>query len=153
MYTALLLLLLGVAAFLFITGAQKHQTAKIYAGLAVAVLTSFFFWFMGFWGEALWYEDLGYGERYWKYFNSNFDLAIGGALLGFLIMYLLTLAISKEHKIIRSVARILSVFIGGIWGVSNWDIILKFMNGVSTGLKDTYFWKGCRVLSLFITVL
>ena len=81
MYTALLLLLLGAAAFLFVTGAQKRQTVKIYSGLAVAVLTSFFFWFMGFWGEALWYENLGYGDRYWIVFNSNAGFALGGALL------------------------------------------------------------------------
>jgi uncharacterized membrane protein (UPF0182 family) len=141
MYTALLLLLLGVAAFLFITGAQKRQTVKIYSGLAVAVLTSFFFWFMEFWGEALWYEDLGYGDRYWMVFNSNFGFALGGAILGFILIYLLTLAIPKEHKIIRNGTKILSIFIGGIWGVSNWDVIIKFWNGVSTGLKDPILGK------------
>jgi hypothetical protein len=141
MYTALLLLLLGAAAFLFITGAQKHQTLKIYSGLAVAVLTSFFFWFMGFWGEALWYEDLGYGERYWEYFYTNIGFAIGGAILGFLVIYLLTFAFSKEHKVIRSITKILGLFIGGAWGVSNWDVIIKFWNGVSTGLKDPVLGK------------
>ena len=141
MYTALLLLLLGIAAFLFITGAQKRQTVKIYSGLAVAVLTSFFFWFMGFWGEALWYENLGYGNRYWTVFNSNAGFALAGALLGFISIYLLTLAIPKEHKVIRGLTKILGIFIGAIWGVSNWDIILKFWNGVSTGLLDPILGK------------
>jgi uncharacterized membrane protein (UPF0182 family) len=141
MYTALLLLLLGVAAFLFITGAQKHQTIKIYSGLTVAVLTSFFFWFMGFWGEALWYENLGYGDRFWTVFNYNTGLSLAGAILAFIIIYLLTISIPKEHKIIRAISKILSIAIGGMWGFSNWDVILKYWNGVATGVKDPILGK------------
>lgn len=43
MYTALLLVLLGIAGFLFITGAQKKKTLQMSGGIAVALLTLFSF--------------------------------------------------------------------------------------------------------------
>lgn len=64
MYSALLLALLGISAFLFIIGAQKKKTLQILSGLILAVLTLLFFCFMGFWGDALWYANLGYGKRF-----------------------------------------------------------------------------------------
>lgn len=141
MYTALLFGLLGIAAFLFITGSQKKQTIKVYSGLAVAVLTLFFFWFMGFWGEALWFANLGYGSRFWTIVYSNGGFAIAGAALGFILIYLLTFTIPKEHKIILGGSKILAVLIGGVWGISNWDVILKFWDRVNTGITDPILGK------------
>ena len=141
MYTALLFGLLGIAAFLFITGAQKRQTAKIYLGLAIAVLTLFFFWFMSFWGEALWFENLGFGNRFWTIVYSNGGFGIAGAVIGFILIYLLTFSIPKEHKIILGGSKILSIIIGGVWGISNWDVILKFWDRVNTGLTDPILGK------------
>ena len=99
MYNALLILLLGIAAFLFLVGSKKQQKAKMLSGVILAALTLFFFWFMDFWGEALWYANLGYGNRFWMYINSNAALAVAGALVGFLAIYLLTLPIPKEPTI------------------------------------------------------
>ena len=141
MYTALLLVLLGISAFLFITGAQKKKNMQTIAGLALAILTVFFFWFMGFWGEALWFENLGYGQRFWTIFFSNGLFAVAGAALGWLLMILFSMYIPKNQKLIRGVIKILGVVIGGMWGFSNWDTILKFWNGVSTGLKDPILGK------------
>ncbi len=141
MYTALLLVLLGIAGFLFITGAQKKKTLQMSGGIAVALLTLFFFWFMGFWGEALWFENLGYGQRFWTIFFSNGLFAVIGAVSGWLLMLLLSVHIPKNQKLIKGVVKIIGVVIGGTWGFSNWDIILKFWNGVSTGLKDPILGK------------
>jgi uncharacterized protein len=136
MYIALLLVLLGLSAFLFFTGSRKHQQIKKYSGITLALFTAAFFWFMDFWGEALWFENLGYGARFWTVFNSNALLAFAGALFGFLIVFLLTLAIPKNFRIIKDLPKLLGVLIGGYWGFSNWDVILKYWYGVSTGLKD-----------------
>ncbi len=136
MYTALLLVLLGIAAFLFIVGAQKKKTFQIIAGLTLAVLTVFFFWFMGFWGEALWFENLGYGQRFWTIFFSNSLFAVAGAALGWLLMIVFTLNIPKDQKLLRGGLKVFGIFVGGTWGFTNWDTILKFWDGVSTGLKD-----------------
>ncbi len=141
MYNALLLLLLGFAAYLFITGSQKRQTKKIFFGLAVAAFTLFFFWFMGFWGEVLWFENLGYGNRFWMFIYSNTVLALAGALFGLIAVYILTRSIPKEHKIILALTKFLGVLIGGAWGITNWDVILKFWEQVPAGIKDPILGK------------
>ncbi len=141
MYNALLILLLGIAVFLFLVGSKKQQKAKMLSGVILAALTLFFFWFMDFWGEALWYANLGYGNRFWMFINSNAALAVAGALAGFLAIYLLTLPIPKEHKAIHRFTKFLGVIIGGVWGVSNWTEVLKFWDRVSTGLKDPILGK------------
>ncbi|MCL5030181.1 MAG: UPF0182 family protein [Bacteroidetes bacterium] len=141
MYTALLLGLLGIAGFLFITGAKTNQKIKIFFGSIIAILTLLFFWFMDFWGEALWFQNLGYGNRFWTIVNSNAGLAVAGGVLGFIIIYLLTLSISKEHKIILASTKVIGVLIGGAWGANNWDVILKFWERVSTGITDPILGK------------
>lgn len=141
MYIALLLILLGLSVFLFITGARKGQRIKKYSGIALAILTLLFFWFMDFWGEALWFENLGYGNPFWTVVNSNGLLAIVGAVFGFITVFLLTLGISKNHRIISTFTKLIGIVIGGYWGSSHWEIILKFWYGVSTGLKDPILGK------------
>lgn len=141
MYIALLLILLGLSVFLFITGARKEQRIKKYSGIVLAILTLLFFWFMNFWGEALWFENLGYGNPFWTVVNSNGLLAIVGAVIGFVTVFLLTLGISKNHRIINTITKLVGIVIGGYWGSSHWEIILKFWYGVSTGLKDPILGK------------
>ena len=69
MYIALILGLLLFAAYLFFTGIRGRQKIKMYLGVALALLTLFFFQFMDFWGDVLWYENLGYGNRFWILIN------------------------------------------------------------------------------------
>jgi uncharacterized membrane protein (UPF0182 family) len=141
MYNALLLLLLGIAAFLFITGIKKRQKLKIFSGAVIGVLTVFFFWFMDFWGEALWYQSLGYSNRFWVINYANTGFAIAGVLFGLLVIYLLTLTIPRKQKAVHTITKLLGIIIGGYWGYTNWEIILKYWNGVSTGLKDPILGK------------
>jgi uncharacterized membrane protein (UPF0182 family) len=141
MYIALLIILLGLSLFLFITGAKKEKKIRKYSGAVLAVLTVAFFFFMDFWGEALWFENLGYGNRFWTIVNSNALLAAAGALIGFIIIYLLTIGIPKKHKFIKPFTRLLGVILGGFWGFTNWEIILKWWYGVSTGVKDPILGK------------
>lgn len=139
MYTALLLVLLGAAFLLFTSGVNKKKKLNVIAGFVIGIFTIFFFWFMGFWGDALWFNNLGFEQRFWTVFGSNIILAIAGALIGWLITYLLTLYIPKKRKIILNIVRILGLFSGGVWGAMNWDVILSFWNGVSTNLHDPVF--------------
>ncbi len=156
MYTALLLVLLGIAALFFIQGAQKHQPARAFVGLVIAVLTLVLFWFMGFWGDVLWFENLGYGQRFWTVFYSNGMLGAVGAVFAWLVVYFLTYFVPKNHKVIKRSVQLLALFIGGAWGVSNWEIILKFWKQVPTNLYDPVFGKqtGFYLFSLpFLDIL
>jgi len=141
MYIALLLALLALSAFLFLTGSKKEQRIKKYSGIVLAVLSLGLFWFMDFWGEALWFENLGYGNRFWTIINSQGTLMIAGALFGLLAIFLFTIGIPKKHKIILTLTKLLAIVLGGFWGSSNWETILKFWYGVSTGLKDPILGK------------
>ncbi len=142
MYTALILVLLGLAAFLFITGSQKHKKVRIAAGIILAASTLLFFWFMDFWGDALWFQALGYGQRYWTVIFYNTGFAAAGALIGWGLLHLLTLYIPKQNPIAKYGSRFIGAFAGGVWGVSNWSVILKFFHGVSTDLHDPILGKS-----------
>jgi uncharacterized protein len=141
MYNALLLLLLGISAFLFITGIKKGNRLKIISGAIMGVLTVFFFWFMDFWGEALWYQSLGYSNRFWVINYANGGFAIAGAILGFILIYLLTITTPRSQRAVHTVTKFLGIIIGGYWGYTNWEGILKFWNGVTTGITDPILGK------------
>ena len=136
MYIALFLILIAISVFLFIAGDKKEKRIIKYSGGVLALFTLAFFWFMDFWGEALWFEGLGYGHRFWTIVNSNGLLAIVGALIAVAVIFLLTFGIQKKYRILRNLALFIGILIGGYWGATNWEIILKFWFGVSTGLKD-----------------
>lgn len=141
MYTALILALIALAAFFFISGAKNRKPVKAFIGLAIGIFTLAFFWFMSFWGEVLWFQNLGYGSRLWTFVYSNSLLAVIGAVFGALVCFILTYSISKQHKILRNGTRILGLIVGASWGLSNWDVILKFLNRVYTGLLDPILGK------------
>jgi uncharacterized protein len=136
MYTALILVLLGIAAFFIVQGAKKQKNVWIAIGIIIGLLTAFLFWFMGFWGEVLWFENLGYGDRYWTVIYLNTVTAIGGAAIGFVVVFFLTKKVPKKKILSKYGSRALAAFVGGAWGVSNWGTILKYFNKVSNSLTD-----------------
>ncbi|MCU7513259.1 MAG: UPF0182 family protein [Ignavibacteria bacterium] len=136
MYNALFIALLLIAAFLFFTGAKRQEKGRMLLGAVIAALTIFFFWFMDFWGEALWYESLGYGDRFWIINSSNIGFGVLGAILGYILIYVLMLSIPRRNKAVHIAARVLGLVMGGLWGYSNWEVILKFFNRVDTGIHE-----------------
>ena len=141
MYIAILVILLGFAGFLVITGFQKQRRGRIAAGVAVGIFTLFFFWFMDFWGEMLWFEAIGYPQRFWTVVLAESGFAVGAALVSWLIVYLLILFLPRHRKTVRILAQAAGAFIGGVWGYSNWEIFLKYWNRVSTAVSDPVLGK------------
>lgn len=136
MYTAILLILLAIAIFTFINGLQKKKKGSVILGVVIAAFTLAFFGFMDFWGEYLWFDNLGYDGRFWTEILSKVGFAAAGLIIGYLIVNVLTLSIPKNRKLLKYIPRLFGAFIGLTWGLSNWLMVLIFFNKVSTQLFD-----------------
>ncbi len=136
MYTFLLLALLAAAAGLIISGALRRSATRGIAGALVAAGTIFFFWLLGFWGEMLWFEAIGYANRFWTVFWAEALLAAGGALAGLVVPRLYAIGAPKGGTLGRVLPSLVGAAIGGLWGAANWDTVLLFWNRVSAGVQD-----------------
>lgn len=136
MYTALFLILLGVAVWLTYSGAAKKNVTRIGFGVGLAALTLGFFWFLGFWGEMLWFDALGYKRRFWKEILARVGMAAAGVIVGWGVVRLLTFSVPRENMVARPVSQVLGALVGLSWGLANWDVFLRYINSVSTGISD-----------------
>jgi uncharacterized membrane protein (UPF0182 family) len=136
MYTALLLLLIAFGAFLVITGLRSRGGARVVGGVLVGVFTFAFFSFLGFWGEMLWFDALGYGQRFWTVILAKTATALAGVVAGGLLVSLLRAGVPREHRRTRFWSRLLGGFLGGMWGLVHWDTVLRYARRVSTGVTD-----------------
>jgi len=136
MYTAIYALLLLAAGFLVFRGFHSGKRSTVVNGIFLAALTVAFFAFLDFWGEALWFDALGYSSRFWKTVSAVAGFAVAGLILGWGLVHLLSYAIPKEKGRMRLWIRIGGGLIGLLWGVANWETIWIFFNRVSTSLSD-----------------
>ncbi|MBN2008560.1 UPF0182 family protein [candidate division KSB1 bacterium] len=139
MYTALLIILLGIAAVLFVSGITNRRIGRIVSGGIIAVVTLCFFWFMGFWGDVLWFQSVGHAQRFWIEIGAKIVFMALGAFVGWLVVFMLTFAVPKQKKFIRCTARAAGFLLGAAMSASNWGLILRYLNRVSTQLKDPIF--------------
>ena len=136
MYAAMILLFLGLAIALILAGLSRRSWVQMITGICLAVLVGLFFWFLGFWGEALWFESVGYGHRFWKVIITKVAVAIMGAGIGIGFVSILIRPIPGEKWLLKSGCRILAAYIAARWAVANWDRILLFLNRVQTGIAE-----------------
>ncbi|HEX38132.1 MAG TPA: UPF0182 family protein [Candidatus Cloacimonetes bacterium] len=136
MYTVLLIILLIVAGLIVRCGVKSKKKGISLPGLLFAALTLFFFWLLGFWGEMLWFQNLGYGSRFWSVVLSKFFSSLIGAIIGLLYVFIFTLAMGKKRKFLRIIACVVAGFIGANWGYANWAVFLKFFHAISTNVTD-----------------
>lgn len=139
MYTALLLILVGLSAWLLVGGLRNRNKARTGWGIALAALTFLFFWLMGFWGEMLWFRSVGYPKRFWIFELNRYAFIIGGLVLGYLMVYLITFSLKTVRKHLRVAAAATGGIAAGLWGNANWDTWLKYINRVDTGVADPVF--------------
>ncbi len=136
MYTVLLIILLLIAALLIRSGVKNKRKGLIALGFIFAAGTLLFFWFLGFWGEMLWFQGLGYGSRFWEVVLSKFFSALVGGIVAVLYVFIFTIAMGKKHKILRNLTLLVAVLIGANWGYANWAVFLKFFNSITTNVTD-----------------
>ncbi len=142
MYSAILLVLLAIAAIVFFNGLRTKNKAKVSLGIIIGLLSAGIFWFMGFWGEVLWFNALGYENRFGLEIIYSVVCGLVGALISLGGSYLLTRLIPKDFKYVKWIAILITTFSGAMWGYSSWDVILKFWNSVPTTLIDPIFGKS-----------
>ena len=63
-------------------GVSRGRWKVAAPGIVLTLATPLFFWLMGFWGELLWFENLGYGDRYLIAIGAKIAMAASGAALG-----------------------------------------------------------------------
>jgi hypothetical protein len=139
MYTVVMLALIGAGGWLAATGLAKRRLWRAASGALLAAGTAFFFWLMGFWGELLWFEALGYTERFWEVVLVRVLAGAAGGALSAGGVYLLTLGFSAAKKWARYAALALAALAGVYWGAFNWEAILRFIHAAPTELTDPVF--------------
>ncbi len=136
MYIALLLILIGLSGYLALSGIRGHQKGRVYLGVALAALTVCFFSFLDFWTEMLWFDALGFGRRFWTVVWAKTLLGLLAALFGFVVVFVTTLPLRGKSRVPGSFWGLIGSIVGLIWGVGNWDVILRFHYRVSSGVLD-----------------
>ncbi len=128
--------LIGIGSFFLLKGIGRKNRSHIALGVLIVVLSGLFFWFMDFWGEKLWFDNLGYNDRFWTLFFFRVLLAGGGALLAIILILALLVMLPRNRRLLRWASIGLAAFFGGAWGLANWSVLMKFWYGVKTGITD-----------------
>jgi len=136
MYTLFFLLCIAATLFLAVRGIMKKRYLLIYLAGFLGIFTLFMSWFPGFWGEKLWFDHLGYNDRFWTVWGARILLFLGAFLGGGLLAMLLTSPTGKVHRIFPRASGILAGVISGLWWSSNWEVLLKFIHRADTGAAE-----------------
>jgi uncharacterized membrane protein (UPF0182 family) len=136
MYTAIIIVLLALAVYLAYSGIKSNKKGRAAAGIIIGALTIIFFWSLDFWGEMLWFENLGYGDRFWVYIIAETVTALVGAFISLGIISLLTYSIPSSKNYVRRIVQGIGIVAGAAWGYSNWQVMLKFWFRVPMGISE-----------------
>ncbi len=136
MYNAIIFILLGTAALLLIWGVHTKSIRRMVGAVMLGILTVAFFAFMSFWGEMLWFDAIGYGDRFWTQFWMQVVLAVAGGAIGAAVLFGLTWKLRTETPFVRLGAMALAAFVGANWGFAQWATVLKYYYGENTGTTE-----------------
>ena len=136
MYIAMLVLSLALGGALIFNGVQRERAKTLRLGCLVLLLTGLFFGLLSFWGEMLWFEELGQSQRFWTVVLAQGGFAVLGAVVGGLGVLILTVPIPFQAPPWRIWPAITGALSGALWGYWNWQIILKYIYQVSTEIRD-----------------
>lgn len=136
MYTLLFILLAAMAATAVFRGVSKRRPLVLYLGIGIGIVTLFLSWFLNFWTEKLWFDQLGYNDRFWTVWVSRIGLFIVPFAAGGLVVYLLTFSREKNSIPVRLVASVAGALGSGLWWSARWELFLKFTNRMEAGVLD-----------------
>jgi uncharacterized membrane protein (UPF0182 family) len=142
MYTLFFAAITGLGIFLLYRGLEKQKHFSLWAGLFFIAGTMFMVWFLGFYGEFLWFQSLGYEHRFWKVFAVKLGLAAGMAVVSFAVVWLLTLGTFVHKRWSRWIPPVLASLLGAGWGLVYWEKCLKFFHRLQGSLADPVYGKS-----------
>ncbi|TVM16279.1 hypothetical protein DPQ33_13245 [Oceanidesulfovibrio indonesiensis] len=143
MYIAIIVIGLALALYLVHRGRTRGSRASIALGVGLGVAVAAFFMLLGLWGDALWFDSVGYSSRFWKAILTQILLFIvvgsivGGAL--YLLLRPLTRGVRRtdeRNRFARSGAAGLVLLSSGAMAAGKWDLFLRFLNAEPTGQAD-----------------
>ena len=120
-------------------GSNATDGKLFLVGSAILLFTGLFFGLLSFWGEMLWFQELGQSERFWTVVFARSGFAALGALLGGLTVFALTLSVPGESRFSRLWPAVAGALWGALWGCWNWQTILRYFSSVATGIPDPVF--------------
>ena len=153
MYTIFMIIIIGFGLWLAVSGLRSGRRIRVAAGILIAVGILIFFWFMGFWGEVLWFDSLGFNQRFWEVFRVRIFAGTGCALFSAGFVYLLTLGYSRRKQLLRYAAVMLGALLGLNMGIANWENILRFIHAVPTELRDPIFGQTTSFYFFYLPLL
>ncbi|MGK4005241.1 UPF0182 family protein [Sorangium sp. So ce1036] len=134
MYVLFILVLIAAGAALLARGLMARRRSLVAAGALFLAGTVALLGFLSFWGEYLWFAELGYTARFWKEVLARLLSALAAAALGGLVVFLLTLPARSRGA--RRLPPVLGAALGAVWGFAGWELILRFLERVPTDARD-----------------
>ena len=141
MYVVLLLLLLFAAFMLTLSGVQRNRRGRALIGILLGVATVAFFAFLSFWGEYLWYEALGYSERFITRIEALIGYTLLSGVIGWAVVWLLSRSFPRAWTSARKLSQLGGGVIGILWGLNAWRTVWIYANSVSANVSDPIFGK------------
>ncbi len=139
MYILLFLIIFIFEGLLIIGGFRKKRKILKILGTVLLTITCIFLWFMGFWADKLWFQSLGFIDRFWTEFTVKLGFGIVSFLMGGIFMSLLLIRVKKLGTEIKTFITVGTALISGSIGTGLWDEALLFFNRVPTGTIDPVF--------------
>ena len=146
MYWLLFLGLLGVGGWIASPGLTGRSPVRTTIGLVVVVATLLLVVLLSLWGELLWFEAIGYENRFWRMLG-----AVAGSTLLFSVLgaggarLLCASLLPRESRWIRRWTVWLSALTAGAIGLASWERLLLFLFGVETGVVDPMLGRDTAV--------
>ncbi len=94
---------------------------------------------MGFWTDKLWFESLGFIDRFWIEFTVKLLCGVLSFLIGGIYMFLLLFRVNKLKIWIKVIFSVITAMITAMFGVVLWEEALQFFNRVPAGTADPVF--------------
>ncbi len=137
MYTVIFLFFIALAGFLIFQGLKSKRLTVTVAGAVIGAITLLSTWFFGFWVEKLWFDEVGYNDRFWTVWFTQIGLFAGSFILGGLYVFLLTFSLRKKRqKFIRYIAVFAGALLSAVWLFNDWETVLMYIFRVSTPISE-----------------